>query len=128
MYRTVPSKTLLCSTFPKETTSCKFCYACSSNSCWPPLANFEICSKLYNFLEWLLALVPQSLCRSCLVFALEKKKIFIKLCSNDNHAIKCIYNEVTKCYLRKPHSRLHLSIIAIWMIFFSTGTPFSYLT
>ena len=56
------------------------------------------------------------------------KIIFIKLCSNDNHAMKCIYNEVTKCYLRKPHCHLYLCIIVVWMIFFSTGTPSSYLT
>ena len=75
IYHTVPTKKSLRSTFTKETTSSKFCDACSSNSRWPP-CNFEICSKLYNFLNWLLVLVAQSLCRNCLVFAVENKNNF----------------------------------------------------
>ena len=56
IYHTVPTKKPLCCTLTKETTSSKFCDACSSDSRWPP-CNFEICSKLYNFLDWLLVLV-----------------------------------------------------------------------
>ena len=73
IYHTVPTKKSLDSTFTKETTSSKFCDAFSSHCRWPP-CNCEMCSKLYNFLNWLLVLVvASSLSRNCLVFAVEKK-------------------------------------------------------